>query len=147
MLVNRTVRNCCPLLTTGGSPGEAGHVLVNKGPWTCGPCLVPQGQLSGLARPHRAECVFWPNGPEMPPKCTQGLGGKHGSLGAPCSFRWKQKARKQPQGEESCFLLGLGRLWSPSTPTASLLPHSSTLHHGTACLLAHLSPCIKPSAR
>lgn len=36
VLVNTTVRNCAPLLTTGGSPGEAGHVLVNMGPGPVG---------------------------------------------------------------------------------------------------------------
>ena len=111
----------------GGVPGSTGSAL--------GTPQATRGRVCVLA-----------NGPEMPPKCTQGLEGKHGFLGIPCSCRWKQKAREQPQGEESCFFLGLGRLWSPSMPTASLLPHNSTLHHGTVCLLAHLSPYIKPSA-
>ena len=145
------MRNCCPAPDhrrwPGGSRGIAGErgVLGVRGV-----CLILRGQLSGLLRPHWAEqgAAQWT---ELPPECTQGPGGKHGSQATPSSCRigfcrWERRARYRPLGAEFCSFLGLGSLWSPSTPIVPLLPHNSTPHHGTVSLLARLSPCIKASA-
>lgn len=125
---------------SGGIAGERGVLDV----WVV--CLVPRGQLSGLLRPRWEEqgAAQWT---EQPPECTQGPGGKHGSLATPGSCRigfcrWEYR----PLGAEFCSFLGLGRLWSPSTPIVPLLPPNSTPYRGTVCLLARLSPGIKASA-
>lgn len=145
MLVNRTVRNCSPLLTTGGSPGEAGHVLVNMGPWTCGRCLVPLGQLSGLPGPHRAECVFWPMDQKCLPSVPKAWKGSVApwephAPAAGSRERGHSPGAKNPAS--SWGLAGDGVLPRPLRLCFLAVPHSSMGPHSTmgpqVCLHTYL---------